>query len=381
MNIKSLVCSHKTVTTFMKTNVLSSLQTYRFQAGLSNQISGQWSEEQAHEWYAQQPWLTGCNFNPSTAINQLEMWQAESFDAPTIDRELGWAASLGFNTMRVFLHNLVWQQDPAGLKQRMDEYLTISTRHGIRTMFVFFDDCWNKDAQLGLQPEPVPGIHNSGWVQCPGHAQVTDSALYPMLQAYLTDIMTHFADDARILMWDLYNEPGNSGHGNETVPLLKKVFEWAWSVRPSQPLTVGIWNFVPEFDLLNTLSQFYSDVISFHHYVDVPHLEQMIRKCSAYQRPVICTEYMARTNHNYFETHLPVLKKAGIGALNWGLVAGRSNTIYAWGASETETMAEPLVWFHDIFRPDGSPYDHQEVHFLREITRVEHEERLLVTMA
>ncbi len=352
----------------MKTRVISSLQTYRFQAGLANQISSQWSEEQANDWYEQQPWLTGCNFNPSTAINQLEMWQAATFDPITIDRELGWAASLGFNTMRVFLHYLVWQEDSAGLKQRMDEYLTIATRHGIRTMFVFFDDCWNKDPKTGPQPDPVPGVHNSGWVQCPGHREVSDLALYPVLQAYLTDVMAHFADDDRILLWDLYNEPGNSGHNNESVPLLKKVFEWAWSVRPSQPLTVGIWNFIPEFDLLNTMSLFYSDVVSFHHYADIPHLESIIRKCQAYQRPVLCTEYMARTNKNYFETHMPVLKRAGIGAINWGLVAGRSNTIYAWGSPVADHTAEPSVWFHDIFRADGSLFEEREADFLRAIT-------------
>lgn len=352
----------------MHSAVISSMQTYRLQAGLSNQIAGQWLEEQAQQWYEQQPWMIGANFIPSTAINQLAMWQSETFDPETIDRELGWAADLGFNTMRVFLHYLVWQHDREGLKQRMDQYLRISMRHGIRTMFVFFDDCWNPNPQTGPQPEPLPGIHNSGWVQCPGQREVTDMSLYPILEEYVTDLMTTFAHDERVLMWDLYNEPGNSGHVNESVPLLKKVFEWAWLVRPSQPLTVGIWNFSEQFDLLNTMSLFYSDVTSFHHYWDVPGLEKVITRCKAYQRPVICTEYMARTAGSTFETHLPVLKKHRIGAINWGLVSGRSNTIFPWGSPEFSP--EPAVWFHDIFRPDGTPFDNREVDFLREMTGV-----------
>lgn len=358
----------------MKRNLMSALQTYRFQAGLPNQIAGQWTEDQAHEWYYNQPWLTGCNFNPSTAINQLEMWQAETFDPVTIDRELGWAESLGFNTMRVFLHYLVWQHDPAGLKQRMDQYLTIAQSHGIRTLFVFFDDCWGAEPCLGPQCDPRPGVHNSGWVQCPGQRQVTDTSLYPVLQQYVQDILRHFASDERVLLWDLYNEPGNTGHGNESVPLVKRVFEWAWAVRPSQPLTVGIWNFTPEFDLLNTMSMFYSDVVTFHHYLDLPHLEKIIRMCQAYDRPVICTEYMARTHGNYFETHLPVLKHNGIGALNWGLVSGRSNTIFPWGSPGVDSPAdtpEPALWFHDIFRTDGTAFDDREVAFLRQITAAE----------
>jgi len=349
----------------MNLNVISSQQTYRFQAGLSNQIVGQWSEEQAHAWYAAQPWMTGCNFNPSTAINQLEMWQADTFDPQTIDRELGWASSLGFNTMRVFLHYLVWQHDREGLKQRMDEYLTISTKHGIRTMFVFFDDCWNPNPQPGPQPDPLPGVHNSGWVQCPGQKEVSDHTLFPILEEYVTDILETFGHDERVVIWDLYNEPGNSAHVNESVPLLKRVFEWAWAVRPSQPLTVGIWNFSEQFDLLNTMSLFYSDLVSFHFYWDIPGMERIITKCQAYQRPVICTEYMGRTTGCYFETHLPVLKQHRIGAINWGLVSGRSNTIFPWGSPEGSP--EPAVWFHDILRADGTPFDEREVAFLRQI--------------
>ncbi|WP_206513022.1 1,4-beta-xylanase [Larkinella soli] len=350
----------------MNTYAISSVSTDRVKMIARTLPSGQWTEEQAHLWHAEQPYFSGSNFVPSTAINQLEMWQAETFDPETIDRELGWAASLGFNTMRVFLHYLVWQQDPEAFKERIDEYLNISMNHGIRTMFVFFDDCWNPNPQLGPQPHPKPGVHNSGWVQCPGQKEVSDVSLYPVLQGYVQDILRSFAHDERIAIWDLYNEPGNSNHVNESVPLLRNAFEWAWAVRPSQPLTVGIWNFSEEFDLLNTLSLFYSDIVSFHHYWEVQDMERIIRRCRAYNRPVICTEYMGRTTGSRFDTHLPVLRKHNVGAINWGLVSGRSNTIFPWGSPEgTE---EPETWFHDIFRADGTPYCHHEVAVIREIT-------------
>lgn len=70
-----------------------------------------WTPERAREWYAREPWLVGSNYIPATAIDPLEMWQAESFDPQRIDVELGWAQSIGLNTMRVFLHDLPWQQD------------------------------------------------------------------------------------------------------------------------------------------------------------------------------------------------------------------------------------------------------------------------------
>lgn len=200
-----------------------------------------WTIEKANQWYAQHKWISGANFLPSTAINQLEMWQAETFDQTTIDRELGWAEKIGFNTMRVYLHSIAWQQDQKGFKQRMDTYLGIADKHKIKTIFVFFDDCWNKQGFKGKQPEPKAGVHNSGWVQDPGDPASKDAKNFPALEKYVKDVMTHFAKDQRILLWDLYNEPGNSGKLTTSLPLLKSVFSWARDVNPTQPISAGIW--------------------------------------------------------------------------------------------------------------------------------------------
>ena len=89
------------------------------------------------------------------------------------------------------------------------QFLTIASQHHIRPLFVFFDDCWNADPKIGKQPEPRKSVHNSGWMQSPGAASVNDPSTWDRLQKYETDILTTFGQDNRVLMWDLYNEPGN----------------------------------------------------------------------------------------------------------------------------------------------------------------------------
>ncbi|MBW7891450.1 MAG: hypothetical protein H3C48_10605 [Chitinophagaceae bacterium] len=162
-----------------------------------------WTKEQANDWYNKQPWLVGCNFLPSTAINQLEMWQPETFDTATINRELGWAEAIGMNTIRVYLHDLLYEQDAGGFLQRMDIFLQIASAHHIKPMFVLFDSVWDPDPQLGKQRDPQPGVHNSGWVQSPGRKALTDSTQYPRLEAYVKGVVKRFAQDDRVLAWDI----------------------------------------------------------------------------------------------------------------------------------------------------------------------------------
>lgn len=323
-----------------------------------------WTAEKANAWYNEHKWLTGANFLPSTAINQLEMWQAATFDSVTIDRELGWAEGIGFNVMRVFLHSVAWKQDREGFKQRMDRYLSISDKHGIQTIFVFFDDCWNKVPVAGIQPAPKPGIHNSGWVQDPGDPFYKDSTLYPELERYVKDVMTRFARDKRILLWDLYNEPGNSGKRDTSLPLLTKVFSWARAVNADQPVSAGLWNW--DFEKLNTFQLLNSDVVTYHDYEEPNWHLRVIQLLKAYGRPLICTEYMARIRNSRFSNVLPMLKKENVTAINWGFVAGKSNTIYAWD-TPLPNGEEPVEWFHDIFRKDGTPYRQDEVNLIKKL--------------
>jgi hypothetical protein len=332
------------------------------QFGIAQKI---WSVKKAQTWYAQQPWLVGCNFTPSNAINQLEMWQADTFDPITIDRELGMAESLGMNIIRVYLHNLLWEQDSVGLTQRIKTFLEIADKHKIKVVFVLFDSCWNDNPKLGKQPEPKTGVHNSGWLRAPGTQMLFDSRTWQKLQAYTQGIISAFGQDPRVLVWDLFNEPSNSGYMDAVMPLLKKSFEWARSANPSQPITSGWWHDHPlsnEFMLNN------SDIITFHNYSSPENLENKILELQKkYNRPIICTEYMARKHQSTFAGCLPIFKKHNVGAINWGLVKGKTNTIYAWD-EPIPSGEEPSLWFHDIFRPDGSVYKQAEVDFIRSIT-------------
>ena len=352
--------------------------TFHAHAGRSR-----WTEAKANTWYAQQPWLVGANYIPATAVNQLEMWQADTFDPKRIDMELGWAESLGMNTMRIFLHDSLWQQDPEGFKQRVDIFLRIAHKHHIRPIFVLFDSCWNPIAHLGKQPEPRPGVMLSQWVQSPDAATLQDPSQYGKLEAYVRGVIDAFARDKRILAWDLWNEPDNM-NGWEikrleaknkqriVLALLPRVFDWAREADPIQPLTSGVWEGGWEgWESLSALSieqVLESDILSFHTYDSPEEVEQRIRSLEPYHRPILCTEYMARPRGSTFENTMPILKKDHVAAINWGFVQGKTQTIYPWDSWDKPYDHEPALWFHDIFRTDGQPYDAKEVEFIRKIT-------------
>jgi hypothetical protein len=324
-----------------------------------------WSIEKAQDWSKKLPWLRGSDFIPSSAINQLEMWQAGSFDPVTIDRELGWAQSIGMNCMRVYLHHLAWEIDKDGFKKRIAEYLSIAERHGIKTIFVIFDDCWNPVYNAGKQPDPKPGVHNSGWVRDPGELIFSNPEIITVLEEYVKDLLSTFRDDQRIVIWDLYNEPGNSEYGNRSLPLLEHAFKWSREIQPSQPVSSGVWNHgLKELNLFQVLN---SDIITYHNYSNEISHQKMIDTLKLYNRPLVCTEYMARRNNSLFSNIMPILKAQNIGAINWGLVSGKTNTIYAWDTPVPDG-SEPALWFHDIFRKDGTPYKQEEVDIIKELT-------------
>lgn len=343
-----------------------------------------WTKEKANAWYARQPWLVGANYTPAAAINQLEMWQAETFDPKQIDRELGWAAAIGMNTMRVFLHDLVWERDAAGFKKRIDTFLGIAAKHGIRPMFVLFDSCWDPFPKPGRQRAPKPGVHNSGWVQSPGAKALADAAQYARLEKYVKEVAAAFGKDQRVLAWDVWNEPDNpntSSYGKVELKnkeslvaaLLPRVFEWARGSQPSQPLTCGVWkgdwSGDAKLTAIERIQLDNSDVVSFHNYEDAASFEGRIRQLTRYGRPILCTEYMARGAKSTFQGSLPVAKKHRVAAYNWGLVAGKTQTHLPWDSWQKPYVGrEPAVWFHEIFHGDGKPYRQEEVDLIRRLT-------------
>ncbi len=343
-----------------------------------------WSEAKANEWYARQPWLVGSNYIPATAINELEMWQAETFDPRTIDKELGLAEGLGMTTMRVFLHDLEWQQDAAGYQKRINQFLDIAARHRIKPLFVLFDSCWDPDPKPGRQREPRPGVHNSGWVQSPGTKVLQEPKEYPRLKAYVTGVVNAFATDPRVLGWDIWNEPDNtntSSYGSAepknkvalVLALLPQVFEWAREAGPQQPLTSGVWkgdwSTDDKLTPMERIQLESSDVISFHNYDSGAEFEKRIQWLQRYRRPILCTEYMARGNGSTFQGSLPIAQKYKVAAYNWGFVAGKTQTHLPWDSWQKSYVdREPTVWFHEIFKQDGTPYKQEEVDLIRKLT-------------
>ena len=343
-----------------------------------NSCFDRWDAKRAWTWYRRHPWLCGFNYVPSTAINPIELWAAQTFDPVTIERELKRAGEIGFNTLRVNLHYYAWEADPAGFPRRMDKFLAIAARHGLSVMPCLFDDCAHsrKQPYHGPQDAPVPGVHNSGWTPSPGHARVVDEATWPLLASYVEEVMETFATDKRVLMWDLYNEPGHSGLGEKSLPLLRACFQWAREVNPCQPLTSGLWvgkMVGADADSIAGVMLGQSDVVTFHNYNPLDNLQAMVTELKTLGRPVICTEWMRRPV-SMFATHLPVFSEEKVGCYFWGLINGKSQTQFPWGSPVG--APEPTEWFHDLLRRDGAPYQAAETAFVRDfIAGVRREEQ------
>lgn len=349
----------------------------------------QWTIEQVNEWYGQVPFLIGGNYAPASAINQLEMWQEDTFDPERIEFELQKASEVGMNTMRVFLHDLLWKQDKKGFFERIDKFLEISDKHDIKIMFVLFDGVWNPYPKLGKQPEPVPHVHNSGWVQSPGREILEDPKKQDALKGYVQDVLSRYKNDSRVIIWDLFNEPDQDKVGTfwqedskypemskedkkaRSLELLKKSFKWAREVAPSQPLTTGVWGNPTWLETPDSIQKFSlenSDIISFHSYSGPETTTKMVEGLKKYNRPMMCTEYIAREHKSTFEDILPIFHKNKIAAYHWGLFNGKIQTIYPWKSWHEKFTDEPEVWHHDVFRKDGTPYDVKEIELIKEIT-------------
>jgi hypothetical protein len=341
-----------------------------------------WSADRANRWYQAQGWLVGANFITSNAINQLEMFQPGTYDPRRIDTELGWARAAGLNSVRVFLHDQLWAQDARGFLMRLAQFVNIAARHRIKPLLVFFDSCWDPLPRLGPQHAPRPGVHNSGWVQSPGAEHLGDPGYNRILRDYVTGVLTQFRNDDRVLGWDLWNEPDNPSKVYSKVErkdkldrvaeLLPQVFLWARSVDPNQPLTSGVWRGdwgePAGRSLISAMQLDNADVITFHSYAEPAGFESRINELAPLGRPIICTEYMARPQGSTVESILPVATRHNVGAFNWGLVAGKTQTYFPWDSWDHPYTAPPKVWFHDLLLPDGRPYRESEIQAIRSLT-------------
>lgn len=351
-------------------------------AKAGTEAAARWDKAEVWSWYGRQPWLTGANYVPATAGNQLEMWGPRGFDPERIDRELGLAATqFGMNTMRVFLIDLLWTADAAGFTRRIDQFLTIADRHGIRPLFVLFDSCWGAEPRLDGANDPEPGVHNSAWLQSPGEPMLRDRWNWHLLRNYVEGVVGAFARDRRVLGWDVWNEPCNPGNPHRLNPkakakaaavaeLLPRIFGWVRNQAPVQPVTSGLWqhdDWQPGAKLtaIERTQVELSDFLSFHDYGDAEQFRRRAESLLAYGRPVVCTEWLARPTGSTVDAILPVGHALGIGMMNWGLVAGRSQTVFPWDSWVAPYPQAPDRWFHDLLHADGLPFDPREAALFR----------------
>ncbi len=359
-------------------------------ARFSLALESRWTADHANRWYAELPWLCGVNYLPSTAVNFIDMWQAQTFDPETIARELGWAAGIGFNTLRTNLPFQVWAGDRDGLIARIDAFLAIADGLGLKTMLCLMDDCGfsGEEGHTGLQPAPVPGVHNSRAVAMPGVNMVIKRHRWDEIVAYIGDVVSAFRTDTRVLVWDLYNEPGNhmivradrSGIDGQTLEpsshdLMIEAFIGARAAKPLQPLTVGAWHIPMPWDKtdgplyghpIDQAALALSDVTSFHAYCPAETLIAAIALLKETGRPLLCTEWMARSAQSRIRDQLPILKGERIGAWQWGLVNGKTQTHLPWPQLPIR-QADAEVWFHDLLYQDGSFYDPREAELIASI--------------
>ena len=350
-----------------------------------------WSEADANAWWSSKPWICGFNFLPSSAVNFLEMWHRDTFDKATIERELGWASEIGFNAFRINLHYLVWKHDRGGLWERLDWVMGLAEGLGIATVPCPFDDCGfgGFEPVYGPQPDPVPGVHNGRAVASPGRAMLLEAGEWAGFEAYVRDLVGSFRTDRRVLFWDLYNEPGNRmifepGRSRLHHPdfsgaskrLMQACFAWSREAAPDQPLTVGAWTTPPPGSTddpyqtdIDRAALALSDIVTFHAYWDTEHVRRFIDYLSAFNRPMLCTEWMARPVGSRIADQLELFRSRSVGCFQWGLVKGRTQTHLPWPDDLVEAHggdADRSIWFHDILDADGNPYDEAEVAALRE---------------
>jgi hypothetical protein len=262
----------------------------------------------------------------------------------------------------------------------LGQFVDMAARHRIKPLFVLFDSCWDPLPTLGPQRDPRAGVHNSGWVQSPG-AERLGRREYSALRDYVVGVLTQFRNDDRVLGWDLWNEPDNPAKVYRKVErrdkeqlvaeLLPQVFDWARSVGAVQPLTSGVWDGHWEDPArrsgISDMQLKLSDVISFHSYDDPEGFGARIAELAHWGRPIMCTEYLARIQGSTVEGILPVAKRHNVGAYNWGLVAGKTQTYLPWDSWERPYPTPPKVWFHDLIRSDGRPYRDGEIETIRKL--------------
>ena len=348
---------------------------------------GQWSKERAWAWHNARPWVRGFNYLPSNCTFQHEMWQEYGFEErmEVMEKEIALAQSVGFNSVRMAMYFEPWKADRDGYMARLERVLQLLDSHGFTMMAKFGNDCTVPKEEYAapvLGPQKTDWGYHGGVKRSPhragldvGWIPMDDPVLEPQYYEWLRDIISAHKDDPRVVVWNLWNEPGNTKRFDLSEKYLRRFFEIAREIAPIQPLTADSWLMTFNKDLTDPLSNLrdieflameLSDIVSFHHYGKAEKTEEIILELEKHRRPIFCTEWLHRPNQSTFATHLPIFEKHRVAAYNWGLVLGRTQTNLSWEKRD----ANPPLWQHDLFYGDYTPYDPQELRQIQEYMQI-----------
>ena len=347
-----------------------------------------WSKERAWEWYNSRPWIRGCNYMSADCVNRVDMWQALHFDKiyAQTEEELKIMQELGFNSVRLILEYVVWKEEHDSFLERFEKYLALYHKYGISCMIVLANDCMPPKTELWKMPYVGEQTYDIGYHGGRKHSQhgrhegpaphyyFDDPELCEDYFRMVTEIVTKYKDDPRILMWDLFNEPGNSRREAITMPYLVRMFETVRAIDPIQPLSVAAWWFDPDDFHTSEVNQYAldnSDIITYHNYGSYEEHIKVIKYLKSYGRPIINTEWLARITGNTVFDNFPLFYLENIGCYNWGFVAGKYQTYepyefhWQWYADDPKAPIDFTKWFHDLIRPSGRPYDPRETELIK----------------
>ncbi len=323
-----------------------------------------WSKEKVQAYIDQFGVIKACNYVPAYCYNYMQMWY--DYREKTIKKEVAFAKDCDLNSFRIFLPLFAFQDGGKWdmVKKNLRHFMDLCRDMEISIMLSFQPNYMkvDKGEEEGPYVDFKPGRHMNHWYypnadfdQMHKKTQVLD-----VVYSFMEDIMDEYYEDTNIVAWDLWNETWP-----EDRECLELIFSKAREINPMQPLT-ACWE---AFDI--------SDVISFHNYVrpggrdrygqkgSLDFMEELERALS-FQRPVLCTECLARSEGNTFESFLPFFSKHRIGFYFWGLCAGAAQYHFPW--DWPEGSPEPKEWFHCILYPDGLPYREEEIRLLKAFT-------------
>ena len=283
-------------------------------------------------------WVKGAVFVPTSAVNEAQQW--DEYDPVINDRELHYASVYGFNCVRVYLHYGIYLKKKDALLADIEDFLTRANKYGIKTEFVFFDDCWNQPDPDMLAadykyPGPIFGVHNSRWIVSPGEVIRQHYAENKAsLKSYIQDIVNAHKNDPRITFWETYNEPSKSP---ETRQLMQDAYRWIHETGTRIPITATGRKFAGDP---------YSDFVSWHEYGNYEYTGVP---------DALCTECMNRDGQTIpgIVEHF----KDKTGFILWEFGIGRDNCRFAWRNNrEHPRPDETPKPFHGMVYPDGHPW-------------------------